>query len=81
VLNNEDCPDGVAVRFVCQESGISLVLDNEKPDDSKIEHEGRTVLLLDQTAAEHLAEERLDVEQAEDGVKMFLTREDPGSAS
>jgi hypothetical protein len=36
-------------------------------------------LLLDQTAAERLGEETLDVEQTEDGVKIFISKKDTGS--
>ena len=72
ILADRECPDDIAVRFVCAESGHSLVLDNKKAGDSTLEHEGRTVLLLDQTAAELLDNETLDVKQTDRGGKLFL---------
>ena len=80
ILADKNCPDDTAVRVVCKESRVSLVLDNEKPGDSTLEHEGRTVLLLDHQAAEHLGDETVNVEPTEAGVRLFLTRRSQGSA-
>jgi len=80
ILADKECTDDVAVRFVCAEPGHSLVLDSQKAGDSTLKHEGRTVLLLDQTAVELLDGEMLDVEQTGTGVKLFLARKGAESA-
>jgi len=74
ILSNSDVPEGVAVRFVCQESEISLSLDNQKPGDATLEHQGKTVLLLDQHAAEYLDGATVDAEQTDKGAKLFLRK-------
>ena len=79
ILNNSDVPEGVAVRFVCRESEISLSLDNQKPGDETFEHQGKTVLLLDQHAAEYLDGTTVDAEQTGTGGKLFLSRKNKGS--
>ena len=78
ILDDRDCPPGVAVRFVCQDTEVSLALDNEKPGDSKLEHEGRTVVLLDENAAEFLDGETVDVKRTDAGGTLFLAGKDPG---
>ena len=80
ILADEEYPDDIAVRFVCAESGHSLVLDSKKVGDSTLEHEGRTVLLLDQTAVELLDGETVDVKKTDTGGKLFLAKKGAGSA-
>lgn len=74
ILGNSDVPESVAVRFVCKESEISLSLDNQKPGDATFEHQGKTVLLLDQHAAEYLDGATVDTEHTDAGAKLFLSR-------
>lgn len=80
ILDARDCPDGVAVRFSCQDSGVSVTLDNEKPGDSKLDHEGRTILLLDQNAVDCLDGETVDVEHTDTGGKLYLSKKDSDPA-
>jgi Fe-S cluster assembly iron-binding protein IscA len=62
MLANHDVAEDVAVRFVCEEQGIGLQQDSERPGDTTFEHKGRTVLLLDAQVTELLADGTLDVE-------------------
>jgi Fe-S cluster assembly iron-binding protein IscA len=80
LLDDRQCPEGVAVRFVCEEAGVSVVLDDQKPGDSTLEHEGRTVLILDENAAQHLDGETVDVEQTESGSQLVLAKKEDGSS-
>ena len=57
ILDNRDYPDGMAVRFAYRDPDVSIAVDNKKPGDSTVEHQGRTVLLLDQNVADFLANE------------------------
>ncbi|UCG12118.1 MAG: hypothetical protein JSU72_16680 [Deltaproteobacteria bacterium] len=79
ILDDRDCPDGVAIRFLCQESAVSLVLDNEKPGDSTFEHQGRTVLRLDPDSAKLLDNETVDFKQNDTGGQLYLSRKYTGS--
>lgn len=80
VLADKECPEDMAVRLVCANAGHSLVLDNRKAGDSTIEYGGRMILLLDATAVKLLDSETLDVEQTDDGAKLFFVAGDAGSA-
>ena len=44
--------------------------DNARPDDATVEHDGRTILLLDEQVAQLLAEDTLDL----DGENLTLRR-------
>jgi Fe-S cluster assembly iron-binding protein IscA len=68
MLKQQDTPEDVAVRFVCEAQGIALQHDNEREGDTTFQHEGQTVLLLDAQVSELLAEHTLDV----DGAKLTL---------
>jgi len=68
ILKREEVPEGAAVRFVHEEGGLRLQSDDERPGDTTFQHEGRTVLLLDEQVSELLADETLDA----DGPKLAL---------
>lgn len=79
ILTDRDCPDDMAVRLVCEQAGSSLILDNKKEGDTTVEHQGRTVLLLDQTAAELLEGETMDVKDTAEGEQLYLAGKGPES--
>jgi hypothetical protein len=65
LLSDHDLSEDVAVRFIVEEQGLSLRQDNERPGDTTFEHEGRTVLLLDEQVSELLSADTLDIEDAQ----------------
>lgn len=73
LLGQVEAPDEAAVRIVIQEQGLSLQLDTVKPGDETFEHEGHTVLVLDQQVAEAMAERTLDVEEVEGDARLAIT--------
>jgi len=75
ILNERNCPEDVAIRFLCEGQGIAMRLDNAKPEDTSVEHEGRTVLLLDEQVANLLEGQTLDVEKSQEGERLFLAKE------
>jgi Fe-S cluster assembly iron-binding protein IscA len=79
LLAEKGCPNDTAVRLVCTDSGDSLILDSHKEGDTGIDHEGRTVLLLDSVASERLDGRKLDVEQAGGGAQLILIGQSAGS--
>jgi hypothetical protein len=73
LLNEAEAPEDVAVRFVLEGQGLAMALDNERPEDEKFDHEGKTILLLDNQISELLADKTLDIEMAEDGPQLALS--------
>ncbi len=61
ILDEERLPVEVAFRFVKEEDGIAMRPDTARPGDATFEHEGRTVLLLDEQVSGLLAAETLVV--------------------
>lgn len=72
LLDKAQAPDGAAARFVASEEGLTLQLDHPKPEDETHEHEGRTILLLDQQVAELLSDKTLDLQDTEQGPSLAL---------
>ena len=72
LLEQAEAPENAAARFVASDDGLSLHVDEPRPGDETIEHEGRTVLLLDAQIAELLADRTLDIEQTEEGPALTL---------
>jgi Fe-S cluster assembly iron-binding protein IscA len=75
ILEERKCPEDVAIRFLCEDQGIAMRLDNVQPGDASIEHDGRTVLLLDEQVATMLDEQTLDLEKGEERERLFLAKE------
>ena len=75
ILDDRNCRDDIAVRFVCQDTEVSLALDNKKQGDSTFEHKGRTVLLLDQNAAKYLDAKILGIKKTNKGVNKLIFNE------
>jgi len=73
LLKNNEAPEEAALRFVVQGQSLGLTLSEAAPDDQKFEHDGRTVLLLDEQVAGMLDERTLDTEQTEEGNQLSLS--------
>lgn len=72
LLTTAEAPEDVAVRFVRNEKGLAMQMDNERPGDDTFAHEGRTVLLLDSEVSEALTGRILDVEDSVEGPRLAL---------
>jgi hypothetical protein len=72
LLGEANAPDDVAIRFVAEEQGLVLRLDQKQDADSNYDHEGRTIVVLDSEMNEFLADRTLDVEPSDDGPKLSL---------
>ena len=59
-LARKKAADGVALRFTRREGGWTLRIDNELAGDTAFTHNGRKVLLLDETVSEAMANMTLD---------------------
>ena len=72
MLGEADAPEDVAIRFVAEEEGLALRLDRKQDADSAFDHEGRTIMVLDEEMSDFLAERTLDIEDSDDGPKLSL---------
>jgi hypothetical protein len=71
ILDQEGLSEDIAIRLVCEDEGLAMQADNERPGDNAFQYQGRTVLVLDKQISELLAENSLDA----DGDKLMLTGE------
>ena len=72
MLAQAGAPEEVAVRFVPGENGVTMVSDEPQPDDTTFDHDGRTVLVLDEQISQLLADKTLDIQNADGEMKMVL---------
>jgi len=72
MLTEAEAPDDVAVRFIIQGRGLAMELDNASPDDSTFNHEGRTILVLDEQLSDLLSDKTLDIKDSEEGPHLTL---------
>jgi Fe-S cluster assembly iron-binding protein IscA len=68
-----DVPD-LALRIGATVAGLGVFPDTRKDDDQVIEHEGKTVLLLDRDVSEALADKPIDVVEDTDGARFVLRK-------
>jgi Fe-S cluster assembly iron-binding protein IscA len=73
VLDNSKAPEQIAVRLVAGENGLAMAADQPKPEDTTFDHNGRTVLVLDQQVAQALDARTLDVEETDKGRTLTLS--------
>jgi hypothetical protein len=64
----------VALRFTRREGGWKLGPDRARPGDVTFAHDGRNVLLLDETTAEAMANMMLEVRKTDTGPRLRLRR-------
>jgi hypothetical protein len=66
--------EAVALRFTRHDGRWKLGQDMERPGDVKFTHQGRNVLLLDESAASAMANMTLDVRDTGAGPRLRLRR-------
>ena len=73
LLTEANVPEGTYVRVELLDDGnSSLTLSREEPGDTRLKHQGKTVLVLDKRAADGLAERTLDAEQRDNETQLVL---------
>lgn len=72
LLTEADAPEGVAIRFIIEEQGLAMRLDNHHDGDDSFNHGERLVLLVDEEMSVILDEKTLDVEESDEGPKLAL---------
>jgi Fe-S cluster assembly iron-binding protein IscA len=64
--------DDLAIRLVLNEHDIVPTMDQARAGDTAFSYEGRTVLVLDSLVVQTMADQTLDVQDTEDGLKIVL---------
>jgi Fe-S cluster assembly iron-binding protein IscA len=72
--HSEDPETGIRLS-VKEEGQFGIVLDRELKGDQVVEHEGAKVLLLSPLLATALERSKLDVQDTDEGRKLFLSKE------
>jgi hypothetical protein len=73
-LARKEAAEGVALRFTRREGGWKLGPDSARPGDVTFAHDGRNVLLLDESAAKAMANMTLGVRKTDAGPRLRLRR-------
>ena len=60
MLERIDAPEHRAARFVVKGNHVRLTIDRRRSGDVRVDHAGRTVLVLDEEVAEQLGGHLLD---------------------
>lgn len=61
-----------AMRFMRRKGGWKLSVERACPDDTKVVHRGRNVLLMDEDVSEATGTMTLDVRQTQSGPRLTL---------
>jgi len=69
-----DYPPNVAARIIRKEGRMKLRPGSKLPGDAVFEHNGRTVLLLDEEMSLRLGARTLDVQNSADGPRLRFRR-------
>ena len=73
-LTRRGVAEGMALRFTRKDGRWTLLLDRQSADDTAFSHDGRTVLLLDKTVSEEMADMTLDARKVGQRSQLKLRR-------
>ncbi len=71
-LVHRNATDDVALRFTRKTGGWKLCPDHARPTDKTFTHDGKDVLVLDETVSRAMADMTLDVKETEAGPRVTL---------
>jgi Fe-S cluster assembly iron-binding protein IscA len=72
VLNQANAPDEASLRLLEEGGSLKLAVDRPTPEDTTLDHEGKTVLVVDSRVAAALDQNTLDVNQTPEGPRFVL---------
>jgi len=73
LLDRDRAPEGKYIRIHRKGPDFSLIYDGKADGDQTYEHEGRTVLVVDERLAQTLDGRNIDLEEAPGGARLILT--------
>ncbi len=74
-LESVNAPEDAVLRLIPQENSLGLGVGQVEADDLTYEHEGRTVLAVNRSLADHLETLELGLEEAGDGESRLQLRQ------
>jgi hypothetical protein len=74
LLDNANVSEETAIRFVFEDNALTPRLDIGRPGDVSFDHEGRTVLVLDNHVSQAVSDHTLDVKTTDEGPQLVLLR-------
>jgi hypothetical protein len=72
LLTQVDAQDDLVIRLVLDEHDLVPTIDQARAGDTAFSYKGRTVLVLDSLVVQAMADQTLDVQDTEDGLKIIL---------
>jgi len=72
----QSSPD-LGFRLATREDRLGLALDLPRERDQVVEHEGRSVLIMEPAVAERLAEQTLNAVETTDGTRLQIEQRRP----
>lgn len=72
MLQQSDAPDDAAIRFVVSQEGVQLALAQTDDAAETFDHDGKTVLVLDEQTSQLLADRVLQTEETPEGTSLKL---------
>jgi Fe-S cluster assembly iron-binding protein IscA len=72
LLTQVGAQDDLVIRLVLDEHDLVPTMDQARAGDTAFSYKGRTVLVLDSLVVQAMADQTLDVQNTEDGLKIIL---------
>jgi Fe-S cluster assembly iron-binding protein IscA len=72
LLTTAQVPEEASVRLVNEGGDLKLAFDRPRAEDTALDHNGRTVLVVDPSVAQLLDAQTLDILQTPEGSKLVL---------
>jgi Fe-S cluster assembly iron-binding protein IscA len=72
LLAQVDAQEDTVIRLVLDKDDLVPKMDQARVGDTAFSYEGRRILVLDEIVVQAMADKTLDVQDAEDGLKIVL---------
>jgi Fe-S cluster assembly iron-binding protein IscA len=72
MLDEAEAPEDKCIRISTKGDHLALAFGSKEPGDTTYEHEGRTVLVIDEQLAKQLDDRKVDVDGAGDKAQLVL---------
>jgi Fe-S cluster assembly iron-binding protein IscA len=73
LLDRSEAPDDAAARLTVGDQGLQMTIDTQRDGDQSFDHEGKTVLLIDEQVASLLEDKSIDTQETEQGPVLAVT--------
>lgn len=73
LLDENEAPEGTAVRLIVAKQGLALAPDTPTAEDETFEHDGRTVLVVKPSIVEKLDGRTIEISESEQGAELRMS--------